>query len=124
MCEKCREQDIVEVLSGAQKPVGELLLDQSVLSGIGNVAKSEALFLAEIHPETEISDLTESELSKLAGSITRVMWDSYKSGGRWTRRVYRRLGERCFECGTRIIMIRQGKQNRSTYLCPKCQLRP
>ncbi|UCG56780.1 MAG: hypothetical protein JSU70_18175 [Phycisphaerales bacterium] len=123
MCDKCKEQDIVEALSGQQEPAGELLLDQSVLSGIGNVAKSEALFLAGIHPETEIIELTERELSKLAGSIRSVMWDSYKSGGRWTRRVYRRSGERCLKCGTRIIMIRQGKQNRSTYFCPKCQQR-
>ncbi|MFX0197620.1 MAG: hypothetical protein ACFFCW_15980 [Candidatus Hodarchaeota archaeon] len=121
MCEKCNSEEIVEALSGQDKPIGELLLDQSVLSGIGNVAKSESLFLAGIHPETTVRDLKEDELMKLARSIIRVMWDSYKCGGRWTCRVYRRARNRCFECGSRILMVRQGKQNRSTYFCPRCQ---
>lgn len=121
MCEKCTIDDIVRAIFGSDKPVGDLLLDQSILSGIGNVAKSESLFLAGIHPETKAGDLTQDELKRLASSIRRVMWDSYKCGGRWTHRVYRRVKHHCFECGTRIIRIRQGKQNRSTYYCPKCQ---
>jgi len=121
MNEKCTRFDILEALSGKEKPIGELLLDQSVLSGIGNVAKSESLFLAGIHPETFVKDLNEDQLMKLASSIICVMWDSYKCHGRWTHRVYRRAGNQCFECESRIFMIRQGKQNRSTYFCPRCQ---
>ena len=121
MNKKCTRFDILEVLSGQEKSIGELLLDQSVLSGIGNVAKSESLFLSGIHPETLVKDLKEDQLMKLAGSIICIMWDSYKCHGRWTHRVYRRVGNRCFECGSRIFMIRQGKQNRSTYFCPRCQ---
>lgn len=124
MCEECTPFNIVEALSGKEKPAGELLLDQSVLCGIGNVAKSESLFLARINPETQISNLNKDELMRLAQSIMFVMWDSYKCGGRWTHRVYRRAGNRCFECGTQILMIRQGKQNRSTYFCPSCQVKP
>ena len=89
MSEKCNQEDIAGILSGQEKPIGELLLDQSVLSGIGNVAKSESLFLAGIHPETKAKDLKEDNLLKLANSIICVMWDSYKCHGRWTHRVYR-----------------------------------
>lgn len=121
MSEKCTDGDIVKALSGSEKIVGDLLLDQSILSGIGNVAKSESLFLAGIHPEAKVGNLTQDELTKLASSIRRVMWDSYKCGGRWTHRVYRRVNNYCFECGSWIIKIRQGKQNRSTYFCPRCQ---
>jgi endonuclease-8 len=121
MCEKCTIEDIVRAILESDRPVGELLLDQSILSGIGNVAKSESLFLAGIHPEAKAGDLTQDELTKLAFSIRWVMWESYKCGGRWTHRVYRRVNSHCFECGTRIIRIRQGKQNRSTYFCPRCQ---
>ena len=121
MCEKCTIEDIVRAILGSDRPVGDVLLDQSILSGIGNVAKSESLFLAGIHPEAKVGDLTQDELTKLAISIRRIMWDSYKFGGRWTHRVYRRINNHCFECGTGIIRIRQGKQNRSTYFCPKCQ---
>ena len=123
MYDKCTEQDIAAALSQQQEPLGELLLDQAVLSGIGNVAKSESLFLAGLNPESLSKDIPEDGLSLLASSIKRVMWDSYKSGGRWTHCVYRRAGKHCFECGTRIIMIRQGKQKRSTYFCPRCQPR-
>jgi len=121
MSEKCTIEDIIRAILGSDRPVGDLLLDQSILSGIGNVAKSESLFLAGIHPEAKAEDLTQDELTKLVFSIRRVLWDSYKCGGRWTHRVYRRVNNHCFECGTRIIRIRQGKQNRSTYFCPRCQ---
>ena len=121
MSEKCTDQVILESISGSAKPVGDLLLDQTILSGIGNVAKSESLFLAGIHPEAKVGDLKHDELTKLACSIRRVMWGSYQCSGRWTHCVYRRVNNHCFECGTRIIRIRQGKQKRSTYFCPRCQ---
>ncbi|MHC4121173.1 MAG: DNA-formamidopyrimidine glycosylase family protein [Planctomycetota bacterium] len=123
MCEDCTEKDVVMALAHHEKPLGEVLLDQAVLSGIGNVAKSESLFLAGIDPQAKTNHLTEDKLARLANSIMRIMWDSYNHGGRWTHRVYRRAGKQCFECGTRISMIRQGKQRRSTYFCPMCQPR-
>lgn len=123
MDENCTEQDIARALSQRSEPLGELLLDQAVVSGVGNVAKSESLFLAGLGPETRAECLSEDSLVRLARSIMQVMWGSYRSGGRWTHRVYRRAGKHCFECGARIIMIRQGKQKRSTYFCPSCQPR-
>jgi endonuclease-8 len=117
MNENCTEQDIARAFW--QRP--ELLLDQGVVSGVGNVAKSESLFLAGLGPETRAKYLSEDDLVRLARSIMQVMWDSYRSGGRWTHRVYRRSGKHCFECGSRIVMIRQGQQPRSTYFCPRCQ---
>jgi formamidopyrimidine-DNA glycosylase len=92
-----------------------------LLSGVGNVAKSEALFLAGIPPEVNAGALTEKALAKLACAIQQVMWDAYRAGGRWTHRVYRRAGQKCFECGGKLRMIRQGKASRSTYFCPFCQ---
>lgn len=123
MSAKCTDEAIADALSRHEQPLGELLLDQSVLSGIGNVAKSESLHMAGIHPEAKAGELRQDTLAKLAGSIRQVMWDSYHSGGRWTHRVYRRAKDRCFECGTRIAFIRQGRQKRATYFCPKCQPR-
>lgn len=121
MSTDCSKERIMASISRQDAPVGEVLLDQSVLSGIGNVAKSEAMFLAQIHPETPPAHLHPRRMAKLAESIRFVMWDSYNSGGRWTHRVYRRAGMKCYECGGRIAMIRQGKQKRSTYFCPTCQ---
>jgi len=124
MSDDCSRDRIVAAISRQETPLGDLLLDQSVLSGIGNVAKSEAMFLAQVHPETPPAQLHPRRMAKLAESIQFVMWDSYNSGGRWTHRVYRRAGMKCYECGSRIAMIRQGKQGRSTYFCPTCQVLP
>jgi formamidopyrimidine-DNA glycosylase len=121
MSDDCTAADIIAVLSGSELPIGEALLDQSVLSGIGNVAKSEALFLAGVHPEIVSRNLPESRLARLAETIDKVMWGSYRAGGRWTHRVYRRNGWKCPACGTRIATIRQGKASRSTFFCPRCQ---
>ncbi len=122
MSAECSRERIVAAMRREEAPLGEVLLDQSVLSGIGNVAKSEALFLARIHPQARVSILRPERVAKLAESILYVMWESYRAGGRWTHRVYRRAGMRCYECGNRIAMIRQGKQRRSTYFCPVCQI--
>ncbi|MHC4166902.1 MAG: DNA-formamidopyrimidine glycosylase family protein [Planctomycetota bacterium] len=121
MSEDCTEQDIACAISQQPKPLGELLLDQAVISGVGNVAKSESLFLAGLHPEMTPADLPDESLVRLGRAIIQVMGHSYSCGGRWRHRVYRMAGKHCFDCGTRIIMIRQGRQKRSTYFCSRCQ---
>ena len=121
MSVECSREHIIQAVRQQEAPLGEVLLDQSVLSGIGNVAKSEALFLAQVCPTVMGSQLGPGRAVKLAESIRYVMWESYEAGGRWPHRVYRRAGMKCYECGSRIAMIRQGKQRRSTYFCPICQ---
>jgi len=123
MSPDCPVEQMVEAIGGRNVPVGEVLLDQSVVSGIGNVAKSESLFLAGVPPMATASELDSRQLVRLAESIRHVMWESYDAGGRWTHRIYRRAGMKWPRCGGRIAMIRQGKQGRSTYLCPSCQKR-
>ncbi len=122
MAGECSPEHMVDAVRRQAAPVAEVLLDQSVLSGIGNVAKSEALFLAQVHPQSMASQLSLRRVLKLAECIRHVMWESYQAGGRWTHRVYRRTGMKCYECGSRIAMIRQGKERRSTYFCPICQI--
>jgi len=122
MSVECSREHIIAAVRQQEAPLGEVLLDQSVLSGIGNVAKSEALFLAQVNPKATASQLRPGRAVKLAESIRYVMWESYEAGGRWTHRVYRRAGQRCYECGSKIAMIHQGKQRRSTYFCPACQI--
>jgi len=121
MSSTCSAPDIAAVLAGSDLPIGVALLEQSLLCGIGNVAKSEALFLAGVHPEMRSRDLRESQLAMLSGAILHVLWGSYHAGGRWTHRVYRRQGQQCPMCGNRLLMIRQGQAQRSTYFCGVCQ---
>jgi endonuclease-8 len=109
-----------------ERPVGEALLDQRNLAGIGNVYKSEVLFLRRISPWTpvgEVADLT------AVTELARSLLDSNKDRTRRTTTrstrpgeetwVYGRRGRACRRCGTAIRA--QGQQDRVTYWCPRCQ---
>jgi endonuclease VIII len=102
------------------RQLGELLLDQAVIAGIGNVYKCEACFAAAADPWLPVGRLADETLSKVleeAGTMMEV--------GRRTRRrphrVYRQSGRPCPRCGTRIRSRGQGDANRVTYWCPRCQ---
>ena len=108
--------------------MGELLLDQRVVSGIGNIWRSEALFLAGHHPWTPQSALSDDQLDQVVTTARRLMRSSAgvdaggAAGGRPDPRwVYRRTGRPCRRCGTRVESRRQGEQARMAYWCPACQ---
>lgn len=118
----------------AEREIGELLLDQRVAAGIGNVYKSEVLFLRRIHPRTPVGRLEERELLELFREAARLMSANLHTIRRTTvptrRRprpgsarlwVYGRCGEPCLECGTSVERFAQGDTARSTYVCPGCQ---
>jgi endonuclease-8 len=118
----------------AGREVGDLLLDQRVAAGIGNVYKSEVLFECRIHPRTPVGELTPHEVRLLFETAARLMRLNLLTRRRThvplRRRptpssqrlwVYRRAGEPCLDCGTAIERILQGDMGRSTYFCPRCQ---
>jgi len=101
--------------------LGELLLDQQVVAGIGNIWRCEALFLAHHNPWTERQKLTDEDLDVLVGTAASLMRKSAAGvsvGDRW---VYNRAGRPCRRCGTVIESRRQGEQGRTAYWCPGCQ---
>lgn len=110
-------------------PIGEAVMNQTVVSGIGNVYKSEILFLEQIHPQTRVAELTDQQLLKLRDQAVFLMQRNLNNTPRQTRFrgdrqklwVYGRSGEECLKCGSTIQIIRQGNLARSTYLCPQCQ---
>jgi endonuclease-8 len=112
--------------------LGELLLDQRVAAGIGNIWRCEALFLEGRSPWAPVSSLTDEELDRLFTTAARIMTErlgpsgplSGQSGpmtGRPPRWVYRRTGRACRRCGTNIVSKGQGEQSRTAYWCPTCQ---
>jgi endonuclease-8 len=111
------------------RPVGEVLLDQRVMAGLGNVFKSELLFLCGISPFVPVHALDDAALQRLIESARREIRRSAAGGRRVTRRaidgprvwVYKRGGEPCLRCGSAIRMQHQGVPARSTYFCPTCQ---
>jgi endonuclease VIII len=107
-------------------PIGEALLDQTALAGIGNIYKSETLFLCGADPFAPVSDFPAEELETILAKARSLMAASVEPhglrlAGRGVRWVYRRSGEPCRRCGTEIRMRRQGTTARSTYWCPRCQ---
>jgi endonuclease VIII len=105
---------------GGARPVGETLLDQRLVAGIGNLWRAEALWAAGVSPWRPLAQLTESELRTTLTEASRLMRASLE-GGRPPRRVYRRVGRPCGRCGTPIRSRGLGDANRTAYWCPGCQ---
>ncbi|GAC1645857.1 MAG: Fpg/Nei family DNA glycosylase [Acidobacteriaceae bacterium] len=120
--------------------VGEALLRQSLVAGVGNVYKSEVCFACSVHPFRVVASLTESELlclvrtarKYLKANVTDESGDkmvTYTGLRRTTGRsdpgerlwVYGRRGEPCRKCGTPVEAKKQGEGARTTFWCPSCQ---
>ena len=118
--------------------IGDALLNQRVVAGIGNVFKSEILFVARIDPFAPVSSLSDAELARLvavareqlaANVMGRSQTLSPAIGRRTTRSldpreklwVYGRGGRRCRRCGALIHSKKAGLDARLTYWCPACQ---
>ncbi len=104
--------------------VGELLLDQRVVAGIGNVWRCEALWSERHHPWTTVGELDDGQLEALVATAGRLMRANLGPVGRSQRhRVYGRAGRPCPRCGTPVEARAQGEQARTAYWCPACQTR-
>lgn len=122
-------------LKCCRRPIKTVLLDQTVVAGIGNIYADEALFLSNIHPQTLACDLSLSQVERLHGSIIEVLETAIASGGTsfsdflhitgvngnyggkaW---VYGRKGQPCRLCSSIVEKIKLG--GRSSHFCPQCQ---
>jgi endonuclease-8 len=126
------EFDAVEAVrrlrAAGEREIGEALLVQQHVSGIGNIYKSEALFLGGVNPFRRAGGLADEELSRLLAAARRLMRESVAGTARRTRRaggprywVYRRTGRPCLRCGEAIRVRGQGSPPRSTWWCARCQ---
>jgi len=106
--------------AGPEAELGEALLDQTLLAGIGNIFKSEGCFAAEINPWRRLGDLSDTELRRVAGATRELMLTAVRSG-RAPRSVHRRAGMPCPSCRGPIESRAQGDAARITYWCPRCQ---
>jgi endonuclease-8 len=101
-------------------PIGEALLDQRLVAGIGNLWRAEALWRAQISPWLKLGDVSEEGLRSVLTEAAQLMRRSLDSGLR-QRAVYRQVGHPCPRCGTAIKSRGQGDANRIAYWCPECQ---
>ncbi len=102
--------------------IGDALLDQRNLCGIGNLWKAEACFLAGVDPWRPLSATSDAEALAAVHAVRPLMLRSGQGGGHVRdTRVFDRAGRPCGRCGTIIRARGQGDDNRTTYWCPKCQ---
>jgi endonuclease-8 len=124
------------------RPICDVLLDQRVLAGIGNVYRSELLFMGRIHPLQPAATLTAERAEFLARSAAELLRENsgvaadggpIPTGMRRTTAsldpderlwVYNRTGEPCRICGTAIVSELIGQHARRCYYCPQCQILP
>ena len=105
-----------------QRPIGDALLDQRILAGIGNIWKAESCWEAQLDPWRPVSSLNDEQAVALVQGIRPRMLLSGTQGHRAVRsRIYRHAGEPCPRCRTPILARGQGDENRTTYWCPGCQ---
>ena len=133
------QPDVVRRMKKRHTDVKRALLDQGLVSGIGNIYADEALWRAQLHGLRETSRLTKPALSGLLDRAREVMTEALTQGGTsfdrlyvdvngasgyFSRRlaVYGREGEPCDRCGRPLR--RESFMNRSSYSCPRCQPRP
>jgi len=117
------------------RAIGDAVMDQRVMSGIGNVYKSETLFLGGINPWRPVGSLTDDECRTIGRIGAELLSQGVRDGGRITTYrapmatrgrhdgtwVYGRRGRPCRTCGTAIRSRGQGDGNRTTYWCATCQ---
>lgn len=114
------------------------LLEQKLVSGIGNIYANDALWLAEIHPEVKTTELSEEQLERLHGSVVEILQEGIAHRGSTLEdrmyvdafgqegshqdhfRVYGRAGEKCLRCEGTIRFTQLG--GRGTFYCDKCQI--
>jgi endonuclease-8 len=102
------------------REIGDAVLDQSLIAGIGNIFKSEGLWRAKTDPHRRVADLTDEELTAVVEE-TRILMAAAVESGRQPKRVYKAVGRPCPRCRTIIRSGGQGDDNRTTYWCPGCQ---
>lgn len=127
------DECVLRLRALGERPIGEALLLQRALAGIGNIYKSETLFLEKVDPTAPVAALDEATLRALVRRARALLLANVGDRPRITRNalagpkfwVYGRGGRTCFRCGSAIERIRQGAPpGRSTYSCRGCQTIP
>lgn len=126
----------VELFRGRRGRIKPALLNQQIVSGLGNIYADESLHEARIHPAQKINLVSKSRLGNLHKAVRKILLKAIKAGGssidnyvkvdgkvgefQLQHKAYGREGEPCRKCGTRIKRIKISQ--RSSYFCPRCQV--
>jgi endonuclease-8 len=103
-----------------ERQIGDALLDQRLVAGIGNLWRAEALWEARVSPWSRLGEIGDGELEAVLEAAHALMRTALE-GPRPPRRVYRRAGRPCPRCGAVVRSAPQGEHARTAYWCPGCQ---
>lgn len=123
---------VARIRARSDQEIADVLLNQTVVAGIGNVYKSEVLFICGISPFARVREVSDAQIARAITTARELLRHNVEreGGARETRSslgrgrnvwVYGRRGDPCRKCGTRIEYRKQGIDVRGTYWCPKCQ---
>ncbi len=101
--------------------LGETLIDQSLVAGIGNIWMTETLWLERLSPWLRLADVAETDRRRVLETAATRMRAAVDAGREPRKQVYRRAGRPCPRCRTAIRAGGQGDANRTAYWCPSCQ---
>ena len=128
-----RSDALARIQASGDRAIGDVILDQRVVAGLGNVLRSETLFVAGVHPEVPAGCLDTETIVRLietgATLLQRNARPDYAHMRNTTGRrapgqelwVYQRTGEPCRRCGTAVVSAARGLEARRVYWCPECQ---
>src|SRR5439155_12982595 len=105
------------------RTLGDALLDQRIVAGIGNIWKAEGCWRAQVDPWRRVRDVSDEAAVSIIREVRPPMFESVQNGfpKSETLFVYKRAGTPCSRCQTLIQARGQGDDNRTTYWCPGCQ---
>jgi len=133
--ESCSVEYLKSRLSKTERIIKAVLLDQTVVAGLGNIYVDEVLYLSKIHPQRKANTLTEEEILRLCEAMSETLKEAILAGGSSVNtymnsmglsgsyqerlNVYGRKGEACRECGS--VLEKTKAAGRGTHYCPTCQ---
>jgi endonuclease-8 len=115
------ETMLARLRSDPGRELGDAILDQRLVVGIGNLWKAEALWEARVSPWRRVGEVDDAELRAVLDAAHALMRTAL-DGPRPQRRVYRRAGRLCPRCGRIVRSAPQGDHTRTAYWCPGCQV--
>ncbi len=122
-----KEKAVNNILKHKGEKIGVILLDQTVIAGIGNILRNEILYRIKVSPERKIESLSENEIENIVGACEILSREFLKlkvegKGIREILNVYNRYRGRCKYCGGPIKFYMQKPINRKTFVCESCQI--
>jgi endonuclease-8 len=113
------------ISSRPEAEIADILLDQEIFAGVGNIIKNEVLWRVRIHPATKVEDITPAELKTLIAETKKFSLLFYKWRKVFLLRKHLDIYQKsiCPRCGANVKREKTGKRNRISHFCPVCQIR-